>query len=233
MKLEFGELTRILLANVPIETPTYKPIAHRIIIDSVKEYCYKNNVIIHKENYLSNQKATQVVGTYTLGAEIGGLQMQIAFKNSYDKTMSLGFAAGATVFICQNGVVRGEIAYKRKHQGNIQLELNENLNNTYEKLDHELEQIVKDFAVFRSREVVAAKLHELIGRMYMEDDILNTEQLQIVKRESEHSEHFSGSSAYDLYNWVTESLKSSHPTNYLEKHSKLHTLFLNEFGQGT
>jgi hypothetical protein len=229
MKLGTAELARVLLAQVPVETPTYKPIAHSIIIDSVKEYCYKNDVAIFQEDYLANQKGTQVVGRYTLGLEEGGLQMQIAFKNSYDRTMSLGFAAGATVFVCQNGVVRGEIAYKRKHQGNIQAELNDNLNNTYDKLDQELEQIVKDFALLRNREVVAAKLYELIGRMYMEEDILNTEQLQIVKRESQHSEHFTGNSAYDLYNWVTESLKKSHPANYLEKHSRLHTLFLNEF----
>lgn len=221
--------TKVVLASAPEETTTYKVVTHESIINSVLEFCDKKNVKIFSESYLTNKAANQVVGKYTLSLGPDDVHCQIAFKNSYDKTMSLGFAAGAEVFICSNGVVRGEVSYKKKHVGTIVQELNDNLNNTYDLLEQELEAIITDFTRFKSIDLSDARIQQLVGRMFLEDEVINTEQIQALKHEMYHSQHFPNRTAYDLYNWTNHALKSAHPTNYLQKHIALHQLFNNEF----
>ena len=48
---------------------------------------------------------------------------------------------------------------------------------------------------------------------------------------STHTYSANPNSAWDLYNHVTLALKDSHPLNYLSDHQKVHTFFVNEFGQ--
>jgi hypothetical protein len=47
------------------------------------------------------------------------LGLSVAFRNSYDRSMSIGLAIGASVFICDNLALNGDIAVMKKHTKNV------------------------------------------------------------------------------------------------------------------
>ena len=58
--------------------------------------------------------------------------------------------------------------------------------------------------------------------------------MSIIKKEFECSRHFrhlgdSAFTAYDLYNHITESLKTSHPLSYIDDHVTTHDVFMKTF----
>ena len=62
---------------------------------------------------------------------------RFAFRNSYDKSMSVATVAGANVWICENGLVKGDMQFIRKHTGSVVKELNSIIIKTIEQLEAE------------------------------------------------------------------------------------------------
>lgn len=64
-------------------------------------------------------------------------------------------------------------------------------------------------------------VHSLVGKLFLEEQIVNTDQLNILKREIiEPSYNYGtdGNSAWDFYNHVTAALRTSHPSNWVNNH---------------
>ena len=65
------------------------------------------------------------------------------------------------------------------------------------------------------------KLYKLVGKLYLEEDILNTDQFNILRREIKsptYSYGTKGNTVWDFYNHVTASLRTSHPSNWINNH---------------
>jgi predicted SpoU family rRNA methylase len=56
--------------------------------------------------------------TYSNGVE-EDMGLSIGIRNSYDKSMSIGVALGARVFVCDNLAISGEIRIVRKHTAGV------------------------------------------------------------------------------------------------------------------
>lgn len=112
----------LLGLSVPDNTRTWKPISYKNLINITLEGLDKCGFVLNKEMYNYSADGMKANGKYHL--EYGNdndMGLMIAWQNSYNKTLSLKFAIGGSVFICENGVVRGDIGtYKRKHIGDIQ-----------------------------------------------------------------------------------------------------------------
>ena len=92
--------TRALTAPIPLATNTYSPVSHAQIVDAINTKTRANNLKIIRDRFHSNGIGTRVVGFMTIedDTQIGkenGLNMMLAYRNSYDKSMSVAFAAGA------------------------------------------------------------------------------------------------------------------------------------------
>ena len=85
---------------VPPKTSTYSPVSNRDILAEIEEELDKKNFSIKHEKYNIARRGDQVIGTLGIAndqdPEIG---FQLAFRNSYDKSMAVGFAAGNIVWI--------------------------------------------------------------------------------------------------------------------------------------
>ena len=86
--------------------------------------------------------------------------------------MSLGLAVGATVFVCENLMITGEITVMRKHQGAILDELN---NNTDKITEVVIEDIITKFISGKSNiktiitlaafnAIIQRKCYEMLGK---------------------------------------------------------------------
>ena len=71
-------------------------------------------------------------------------------------------------------------------------------------------------------------MSELAGRMFIEENILQANQLSILKKEI-HKPSFDyggiGNSAYELYQHVTHALKGAHPLKSSKQFVKTHEFF--------
>jgi hypothetical protein len=64
--------------------------------------------------------------------------------------------------------------------------------------------------------------------MFFEEELINSTQLNIIKREIKSSTFgvFNEKiSLWQIYNWVTESYKTEHPASFLDKHVEFHNYF--------
>lgn len=222
----------IIGAGLPERTKSYTPISHRSIIRNIENACDDNNLSIVDRSYQVNDNYSQVTGKYTLSLDDGETGCMLAWQNSYNKTMSVKFAAGASVFICSNGMVSGEYAMARKHTGNSDLELlsfiKNSLNNSVDNF-HEVVQMKEDMKTIRLTE---NSINELIGNVFL-NETLRIEQLSFVKKEYIAPTYNYGvdkNNLWNIYNLFTDSIeRKSHPSLYLTQNQAITNLIKNRF----
>ena len=160
------------------------------------------------------------------------MDMMFGYKNSYDKSMSAAYASGASVFICSNSAVRGEQSLIRKHTGQadniIRMAIVEGIN----KLGDNFRRMEKEFQRMKEIEVTKKITAELVGRLYLDDEIITAHQLSVIRQEMsiESFDYGVKDTMYNLYQAVTHSLKTSHPISWLNQHVNAHNFFVNESG---
>jgi len=232
----------LLSAEYPTQTRSYKPIYHNQLIDLTLESIHKAGFELEKELYTCTREGKQANGRYTI-KNVADKEMclQIGWQNSYDKTLSLKFAIGAKIFICANGVVTGDFGnFKKKHMGEIQTFTPNMIIDYILQAGDVFTTIQNDRDKLKQIEISPKVRAELLGRMYFEEEIIKADQIAIIKKEIKLPTHNYNcdNSAWELYNHCTFALKESHPSNYFQQHSDLHSffthksgLFVNKFGE--
>ena len=219
---------RALRAPLPARTSTYSPVSHAEIVDAIQANARTNNLNIVRDRVYSNILGTRVTGFYDVedGTDFGkehGLKMMFGWRNSYDKSMSVAFVAGGSVWICGNGLISGDLmAFKRKHTGTVAEELNEKIQIGVDRMKSDFGKLVMEVDVMKNYSLTPRQKAEIMGVMYFERNLITPTQLSIVKKELTQSEHFKEDNAWSLYNNVTEALKKSHPIDIIRDHIKLH-----------
>jgi hypothetical protein len=221
---------RAMNATIPARTETYSPIGHSFFLDSIsREINADTGLQVVSQRVYSNLSGNKLVGYTSVkyrGMESDpdfGLEMMLAYKNSYDKSMPAAIAAGINVMVCGNGVVAGDmLSFIRKHTGTIQEELVEKVKEAVIAMKEGFGNLVLEIDIMKDYQLTQKQKAELMGVMYFEENMVTPNQLSVIKKEMDESPHFRGDSLWDLYNNVTESFKSSHPLRHIEDHMKLH-----------
>lgn len=227
-KLEFIDDANILLApTLPKKTDSYTPISNKRILDLIEEECYKNNLNVTCRNYKTTLDNNKFIGQFDLSSNHSELGLRIVFRNSYDKSMSFGFAIGAHVFVCSNGMISGEVSLKRKHTGGADQEAEEKIKYGISLASETFERLIEDKDKMQNNFINQKINAELIGRLYLEKEVLNSIQLNIVKDQLNNSKSFKTIfdqeySIWDMYNHCTYALKESHPSTFMSDHIGLH-----------
>jgi hypothetical protein len=225
-------LRRVLMAPIPAQTESYTPVPHLMFLGLLKAKIIETGNEIDSQKIYANETGTKLVGYFNVRnneatANDLGMQMMAGYKNSYDKSMVAGFAAGANVIVCGNGMVRGDlISFKRKHTGTIVQELTEMFNTGIQKMTEGFHRLIEDATIMRDYDLTERQKAEILGVMYFEKEIVKPDQISRIKHQFKHSENFRGNSLWDLYNNVTESLKSSYVMNHIDDHIRLHDFML-------
>lgn len=217
-------------APVPLRTDSYSPIPHSFFLESIMNQVNNTSDLeTTSRRVYTNNAGTKLVcfiGVKFRGMETDHdfeLEMMIGGKNSYDKSMAAAIVAGASVMICSNGVIAGDmITFKRKHTGTIAEELREKTTEGIQLMKDNFNNLVLQVDIMKDYDLTPTQKAEIMGVMYFEEEIVTPNQLSIIKKEMKESEHFRGNSLWDLYNNVTQSLKTSHPFTHIEDHIKLH-----------
>ncbi|MBT5427684.1 MAG: hypothetical protein HOK84_15885, partial [Bacteroidetes bacterium] len=106
------------LRSVPLppETRTYQPVSHYDLAKNLAEVSggLLRGYQLQGAQYGLARDGAQLFGVHTYKNGISGsMGLSVGFRNSYDKSMSVGIAIGASVFVCDNLALTGDIAIMR------------------------------------------------------------------------------------------------------------------------
>ena len=140
------------------------------------------------------------------------MALSVAFRNSYDRSMAVGIAIGASVFVCDNLALCGDIVVVKKHTKNVWTELEDTAIATLYKSQHRFEQIIADAETLKGWALTDDDAFRTMGYLFG-NDIISPRQLTVVKDEWLKPEHqeFQPRNMWSFYNACTEALKSCPP----------------------
>lgn len=220
--------------QIPQQTSRYKPVGHGQLMDITEEALDRCNFLLTKEEFTYNAFGNKANGKYHIGwGNDPDMGLMIAWQNSYNKTLSLKFAVGASVFICENGMVKGDMGtFKSKHVGDIQTVTPKLLAEYISGAGETFNKMVVEKRRMKEIEVTKRTASELMGRLFMEEAIITSTQLNIVNREMKDPTFDYGSpgSLWELYNHVTYSLKTASPNTWMQQQIDNHQFFTQEYG---
>ncbi len=224
----------LLRAQLPQQTRTYKPITHQQLIDLTLESIQQAGFALDKELYSSTIDGQVANGNFTISNVTDKeMQLQIGWQNSYNKTLSLKFAIGARIFICQNGSVHGDMgSFRKKHIGTVQeftpaaiTEYIKQAGDTFQIMQTERESM-------KQIEVSKRTQAELIGRLLLEEKLISTMQVNQIAAELTNPTYDYGApgSMWELYQFTTQTMRETHPRFWINDHMSAHSFFVNEAG---
>ena len=228
--------TKELLTNAPVpkQTRTYKPVSHEQLIDLTLESIYQAGFDLDKELYTSSANGQIANGRFTISNVTDrDMQLQIGWQNSYNKQVTLKFAIGARIFICQNGCVSGDYgAFKKKHVGEVQTFAPNAIKEYIKAASDAFQRMQKERDIMKTIEVSSTRRAQLIGEMIIEKEMITPTQMNIISREIKKPTHDYDceNSLWELYQFTTFAMKEEHPANWMDKHIGAHDFFVNEAG---
>lgn len=137
-------------------------------IDYIQPFLKRGWVIDKQKGGVKATSAHQISLTHPDFKTISGDKIQILVLNSHDRSMKFTVAGGLFRLVCSNGLMVGEDfeAFSFKHIGN---NIEEKLENSYEKLVAKLETMKKQFEALEStileEEVVRNKVLNIASKL--------------------------------------------------------------------
>jgi len=217
-------LDRIATVAVPQPTKSYVPIKHTDLVNFIKERLDKEGLIVETERYETNKKGSQFFGHLGLASQNSDMRMALGFRNSYDKSLPVGFAAGAQVIVCSNLMLSGDMVQHRKHTTNVQRDLDGVLGEAIQRIEETFVTIEQEVKIFQETELSMETAQQKFGEILMNRrDVATPEQVLAATRFFKNPLHnFGNETVWGFYNAFTEALKNGHagilPKQYLKLH---------------
>ena len=224
------EVTRgdLDLIQLPEETDSYKAVSHYHLADRLATISQDilTDYALVGEQYALARQGNQMFAYLQFREKNSEMGLAVGFRNSYDRSMSVGLAIGANVFVCDNLCLTGEIAIMKKHTKNIWTSLEDLAIATIYKSQKNYQQIQLDAIGMKETALTTRQGFELMGYLYG-NDIISPRQLTVVRDEwlKPRHEAFQPRNRWSFYNACTEALKTSPPTAAMEKYIELHKVF--------
>jgi len=219
------EMQQLREVATPDATPTWTPVAHDALVDSVKGALVSTGKEIVKEEHALYRGGDRYFGLLHLGENNDGGNTVVGIRNSHDKTFPAGLSLGNHVFVCDNLSFSGDVTVARKHTRFIGRDLDRLIFSAVGKLaDLRVKQEAR-FAAYRGRELSDLEAHDLIIRALLARVISGEAVTKVVGewRKPAHDE-FAPRNVWSLFNDFTEVLKGTAPMAAVKRTMTLHGL---------
>ena len=214
---------------MPVETRSFKPVSHYDLAVNIAKVAGEllSEFTLKSSQYGVARDGGQLFGVHTFQNSNTELGLSIAFRNSLDKSLSVGMAFGASVFVCDNLALQGEIIKIRKHTTNIHTDLEEMILTGVYRARTSFISAVDDARLMQQIEISTDGAYHALGHLFGHK-VLSPRQMPVALKEWNLPSHeeFEPRTLWSLYNAVTEALKSSPPQSIMERHIQLHAHLL-------
>lgn len=223
----------LINAPLPEATETYTVIPHSMVISETKLALSNYGYEIVSELYRCNQDAQVAQGVYHIKYSTDDdLGLLFAWSNSYDKSMRFRCSVGAYMHQSLSSIIPGNIeVWDRKHTGDADTQVKATIEAQIENAIGVYEDLVKAKDKMKSIPVDTHTRAELIGRFYLLNEVITSEQISTIKGEIKKPTYVvePENSLWDLYTKVIFALQKSHPKNWMEQQRMVHYLVCREF----
>lgn len=208
----------------PVRTESYNPVHYSDAIGLMFDEARTLGLAIRSESYGLNKEGDQLFALLTLDTGNAEHGLSIGLRQSYNKTLALGVAIGAQVFVCDNLAFKGS-SFKvvRKNTVNVWPDFRNLLHAQIANALPAYRALEADFDAMREVPVTVERGYAVLGVM-VGRELLTPNQASVAFgdwREPRHAE-FGDRNAWGLYNAVTEGLKKGGAGRVLDRHSAAH-----------
>jgi len=211
----------------------YTPIENKRIIETIYEEFDKEGLVIHSDTYKIAKKNNQFIGEFRVSnSGDPDISMALVFQNSYDKSLSFKLASGGWTFACFNGMVTGEKGtFKRRHNGDADVISIEEVKKQIGIMQDEFKRNIEFKNRLKEIEITKQTIAELTGRLFLEENLIQSNQLSIIKQEFDSPQFDYGceDKVWNFYSNITHAYKNLHPMLYIQKQKDLAKFFENEY----
>lgn len=213
------------LVPMPEQTDSYVPVSHYELANTLTTIGQDilTDYALIGENYALARQGQQLFAVLKFQKDNSEMALSVGFRNSYDRSMSIGICMGASVFVCDNLALTGDIAIMKKHTKNVWQDLEDIVISTLYRSGKTFDQIVEDSEALKSRQFNDDNAFKTLGLLFGKG-ILSPRQLPVVRDNwlKPAHEEFQPRNAWSFYNSCTEAMKNVAPLQIMEKHTKLH-----------
>lgn len=164
------ELDELNTIDAPPPTESWFPLRHATVFNRVADTLEASGYEIAKRQLALSADNHKFFGTLDLTTQImDGISLMIGIRNSTDRTMPIGFAAGERLFVCDNGAFSSEVVIARKHTRRGEFRFNNALSEAVLGL--------------RQYQTVAAARIEDMRQRTLDDDEANSLLLQAAEKD--------------------------------------------------
>lgn len=221
----------VFAVPVPKHTDSYKPVPYRDAIELLHNRAKRVlGMEVRDEQYGLNQAGDQMFAILTLDTGADGFGLSIGIRQSYNKSLALGVAAGQRVFVCDNLCFSGE-AFKvvRKNTVNVWSDFTTLLDGQMGRAFASYQRIGAQCEAMRAHPCSQREGYAMLGVM-LGTRLLTSQQATIAFGDWTEPRHedFAERNLWSLYNCVTEGLKKGPPARTIDRHVKAHDFFVSE-----
>lgn len=112
--------------KAPPATDTWQPFPHAVLLDELEQARAKANQAVSHKRYELSKDGQQFFGAWIFdanSADNSQPQVSIGFRNSINKSLSVGITAGTHIMVCSNMAFSGDWIQFRKHTRNVLVDL--------------------------------------------------------------------------------------------------------------
>jgi hypothetical protein len=226
---EATTLQQVLDVPVPEATDTWSPVAYGDAIQFMRDTARERlGLDIKSEAYGLNKKGNQLFARITLDTGDNEKGLSIGLRQSYNKSLALGVAVGANVFVCDNLCFSGD-AFKvvRRNTSCVWPDFQRLVGEQVEAALASYEALHKQTEAMKAKPVSKDGGYALLG-VAIGHGLLTPHQASVAfgDWDTPRHEEFSDSNLWSLYNCATEGLKKGGPATVLDRHAAAHDFFV-------
>ena len=224
-----ASLEQVLQVATPQATETWNPVAYGAAIDFMRDTAMSRlGLAVKSEAYGLNKSGEQLFARITLDTGDSEKGLVIGLRQSYDKSLALGVAVGANVFVCDNLCFSGS-AFKvvRKNTVNVWPDFRRLVGEQVLTALDCYETLNKQTLAMKAKPCHKDRGYALLG-VAMGKGLLTPHQASVAfgDWETPRYEAFADRNVWGLYNAVTEGLKKGAPATVLDRHAAAHDWFV-------
>lgn len=207
----------------PEATATHRPIPHAVLVESILESLAYRQLQVMRDEYAVAPDGMRLFGFLEVNIEHGGVRLALVFRNSHDKSFSLGLLAGYRTFCCDNLAFHGEfIAIAKKHTKHVNIE--EVVGMGVDRVQRHFHKVTATLDAWRGYELPDANAKAVIYDAFVAGRLDVSRRLAPdVHRlyfQPEHDE-FKPRTFYSLSNAFTSAFKTLEPVRQMEATARL------------
>jgi len=218
--------------EVPVRTTTYTPIAHGRVVDHLRGLLPQHGLKLDRLQLALSANGQRLFGVADVvnGTGRPDWGLAIGFRNSYDKAFALNLCAGSRVFVCDNLAFSGEVQLRRKHQGSLDVELPNLINDLIYGVAAFKQQITLQTDTFKATNIGDLVAHDVICRA-LRAGVIPASSTAVVLNQWDEAKHeeFAPRNAWSLFNAFTEAAKLRSPELQFRSTLSLNRLFNSVF----